>query len=84
MDKARYAAGLKTRREVLGDAHVDASMAQVDELTKPLQDLVCEYGWGGDMGATRFAAQNPKHAQHRHVDRVEPSARIASAPQRRD
>ena len=46
MDKARYEAGLKTRREVLGDAHVDASMAQVDELTKPLQDLVCEYGWG--------------------------------------
>jgi len=43
---ARYDAGMKARREVLGDAHVDRSLAQADELTKPLQDLVIEYGWG--------------------------------------
>ena len=47
MDHDQYERGIKTRREVLGDAHVDRSLAAVDELTKPLQDLVVEYGWGG-------------------------------------
>jgi len=46
MSNAQYEAGMKARREVLGDAHVDRSLAQADELTKPLQDLVIEYGWG--------------------------------------
>ena len=46
MDQIQYDAGMKVRREVLGDEHVDKSMASVDALTKPLQDLVVEYGWG--------------------------------------
>ena len=46
MDQKQYDAGMKVRREVLGDEHVDKSMASVDALTKPLQDLVVEYGWG--------------------------------------
>ena len=46
LDHDQYGRGIKTRREVLGDAHVDSSLAAVDELTKPLQDLVVEYGWG--------------------------------------
>ncbi len=46
MNKEQYDAGLKVRREVLGDEHVDKSLAATDELTRPLQDLVIEYGWG--------------------------------------
>lgn len=46
MNKEQYDAGLKVRREVLGDEHVDKSLAATDELTQPLQDLVIEYGWG--------------------------------------
>lgn len=46
MDQQRYDAGMKVRREVLGDAHVDRSLAGTDETTRPLQDLVGEYGWG--------------------------------------
>lgn len=46
MDKERYERGMKLRREVMGDAHVDRSLAAADELTKPLQDLVIEIGWG--------------------------------------
>jgi len=42
----RYDAGLRVRRQVLGDAHVDRSLAAADELTQSLQDLVIEYGWG--------------------------------------
>jgi len=46
MNKSQYDAGMKVRREVLGDAYVDRSLAATDELTQPLQDLVNEYGWG--------------------------------------
>ena len=46
LDHDQYERGMKTRRDVLGDAHVDRSLAAADELTKPLQDLVVEYGWG--------------------------------------
>ena len=46
MDKERYDAGMKVRREVLGDEYVDRSVAATDDVTRPLQDLVNEYGWG--------------------------------------
>ena len=46
MDHDKYERGMQTRREVLGSAHVDRSLATADELTSPLQDLVVEYGWG--------------------------------------
>lgn len=46
MDKALFDLGEKTRRAVLGDRHVDASLAAATEFTRPLQELVTEYGWG--------------------------------------
>ena len=41
-----YDKGLKLRKEVLGAAHVEKSLASVDEFTKPLQEIVTEIGWG--------------------------------------
>lgn len=41
-----YEAGLQARREVLGDAHVEKSLAQVSEFARPIQELVTEYCWG--------------------------------------
>ena len=41
-----FEAGMKVRREVLGDAHVDRSLAQVSEFARPIQELVTEYCWG--------------------------------------
>lgn len=38
--------GLDMRRQVLGDAHVERSIANVDDLTAPLQKLVTEWCWG--------------------------------------
>lgn len=38
-------AGLATRREVLGEAYVDRSLAGADDFTAPLQELVTEYCW---------------------------------------
>ncbi len=45
-DKERLDAGLKIRREVLGDDYVNRSMQQADEFTRPFQELVSEYCWG--------------------------------------
>ena len=39
-------AGLKTRRQVLGDAYVDASLAKATPFTAPLQELVTKHAWG--------------------------------------
>ncbi|MBX3194466.1 MAG: 4-carboxymuconolactone decarboxylase [Schumannella sp.] len=41
-----YERGLEVRREVLGAAHVDRSLAQVSEFSRPIQELVTEYCWG--------------------------------------
>src|SRR5919202_6065064 len=41
-----FEAGLRTRREVLGDAHVDRSLAQVTDFSRPIQEFVTEYCWG--------------------------------------
>jgi 4-carboxymuconolactone decarboxylase len=41
-----YQEGLQIRREVLGAAHVDRSIAEVSEFVRPMQELVTEYCWG--------------------------------------
>ncbi|MDR5698702.1 carboxymuconolactone decarboxylase family protein [Agromyces aerolatus] len=41
-----YEDGLRVRREVLGAAHVDRSLGQVTEFSRPIQELVTEYCWG--------------------------------------
>ncbi|MGH7861085.1 MAG: carboxymuconolactone decarboxylase family protein [Candidatus Dormibacteraceae bacterium] len=46
MDKDLYDAGMKVRRQVLGDEYVDAALASVTPLTKGLQDLIAEFVWG--------------------------------------
>jgi 4-carboxymuconolactone decarboxylase len=46
MTKELFEAGLKVRREVLGAEYVDASIAQADDFSRPLQELVTEYCWG--------------------------------------
>ncbi len=38
--------GLAVRREVLGGAYVDASIARADDFTVDFQKLVTEYCWG--------------------------------------
>jgi 4-carboxymuconolactone decarboxylase len=42
----RLARGLATRREVLGDEHVDRSLGSATEFTAIAQDFVTEYCWG--------------------------------------
>ncbi len=41
----RYDEGLRIRREVLGDAHVDRSVGSVSDFMRPLQRFVTEACW---------------------------------------
>ncbi|RFU86547.1 4-carboxymuconolactone decarboxylase [Streptomyces triticagri] len=41
-----YDTGLKVRREVLGDAHVDSALAGADSFSEDFQDLATRYAWG--------------------------------------
>src|SRR5215831_4184421 len=45
-DAERSAQGMKVRREVLGDAHVDRAAAGTTPFTAPFQDLITRYAWG--------------------------------------
>src|ERR1700716_2134366 len=38
--------GMEVRRAVLGDEHVDRSMASKNPLTEEFQDLLTRYAWG--------------------------------------
>ncbi|WP_240122257.1 alpha/beta fold hydrolase [Streptomyces sp. MUM 2J] len=41
-----YETGLKIRREVLGDAHVDRVLAQADDFSGDFEELLTRYAWG--------------------------------------
>lgn len=41
-----YAEGMKVRRAVLGDAHVDRASGEADELTADFQEFITRYAWG--------------------------------------
>jgi 4-carboxymuconolactone decarboxylase len=45
-DRQRYEQGMKTRRAVLGDAHVDATLKNRHEFTEAFQDFITRYAWG--------------------------------------
>lgn len=40
-----FESGLKTRREVLGDTYVEASLNMATDFSWPMQQLVTEYCW---------------------------------------
>jgi 4-carboxymuconolactone decarboxylase len=45
-DEERHERGMKTRREVLGNAHVDRAIAKTTDFTGPFQDFLTRYAWG--------------------------------------
>ena len=45
-ERERHAAGMRVRREVLGDAHVDGAEASKRGLDAAFQDLITRYAWG--------------------------------------
>ena len=45
-ERKRHAKGMKVRRAVLGDAHVDRAAAAKTTFTEPFQNLIARYAWG--------------------------------------
>jgi len=45
-DDERAAAGMRTRREVLGDDYVDRAAAKTSDFTAAFQDFITRYAWG--------------------------------------
>jgi 4-carboxymuconolactone decarboxylase len=46
MSQDPHAAGMRARRQVLGDAHVDRAIANTTDLTAAFQDFITRYAWG--------------------------------------
>ena len=46
MSDERHERGMAVRRDVLGDAHVDAALAAASDVTADFQDLITRYAWG--------------------------------------
>lgn len=45
-DEERYEQGMRVRREVLGDEHVDRAIARTDDVTRDFQDYITRNAWG--------------------------------------
>ena len=45
-ERQRYEQGMRVRRAVLGDAHVDASQKSRNEFDEEFQDLITRFAWG--------------------------------------
>ncbi|KAB7619081.1 4-carboxymuconolactone decarboxylase [Verminephrobacter eiseniae] len=80
MNQDLYEKGLKIRREVVGDAYVDASLKNADEFSQPMQELVTQYCWGevwsrpgidrrtrSLMNLSMLAALNRPDELHTHI-----------------
>jgi 4-carboxymuconolactone decarboxylase len=50
LNSETYQRGREIRSEVLGKDYVDKALAEADDFTGPLQDLVTEYCWGAVWG----------------------------------
>jgi 4-carboxymuconolactone decarboxylase len=45
-ERERFDAGMKVRRAVLGDAHVDRTLTRRTDFNAEFQDLITRYAWG--------------------------------------
>ncbi len=45
-ERDRYQAGMKVRRAVLGDAHVDRTLTRRNAFNEDFQDFITRYAWG--------------------------------------
>ena len=46
LEESRYDAGMRVRREVLGDEHVERATSRQTEFDAPFQEFITEVAWG--------------------------------------
>ncbi|MBE1536008.1 4-carboxymuconolactone decarboxylase [Actinomadura algeriensis] len=82
-DAERHADGMRVRRAVLGDAHVDRAEARKDEFTADFQDMITRYAWGeiwtrpGLDRKTRSCVTLTALVAHGHLDELAMHVRAA-------
>lgn len=78
-----YEDGMKIRREVLGDEHVDRATGSATELTRDFQELITRYAWGeiwsrpGLDRKTRSCITLTALVAHGHFEELELHVRAA-------
>jgi 4-carboxymuconolactone decarboxylase len=83
MSDDRREHGMRIRREVLGDDHVDRVVAETTERTAAFQDLITRYAWGeiwarpGLDRKTRSAVTLTALVAHGHFDELAMHVRAA-------
>ena len=58
-ERERHERGMRVRREVLGDTHVDRAEAVKSDLDAEFQDLITRYAWGEVWARPRL----PRHTR---------------------
>lgn len=53
----RHEQGMKTRRSILGDAHVDRAEANKTDFDAPFQELITEAAWGHVWSGDQFTSR---------------------------
>lgn len=81
MDRETYQRGLEIRSAVLGEAYVNRALADADDFTASLQDLLTRVLLGRGVGPRAAAAKNPQHAQLGDDFGPQPPQRIADTRQ---
>ncbi|MFI6924223.1 4-carboxymuconolactone decarboxylase [Nonomuraea spiralis] len=75
--------GMRVRRDVLGDAHVDRAVARTTAFTRDFQDLITRYAWGeiwtrpGLDRRTRSCVTLTALVAHGHLDELAMHVRAA-------
>jgi 4-carboxymuconolactone decarboxylase len=54
MNRQQFQRGLKNRREVLGNAHVERSLGTATDFNRDFQEMITEYCWGGPWERAGF------------------------------
>ncbi|MFM9125607.1 MAG: carboxymuconolactone decarboxylase family protein [Actinomycetota bacterium] len=58
MSDELFETGLRIRKEVLGEAYVERSLANADDFSKDFQRLVTEYCWGAGWGRSALTKRD--------------------------
>ncbi|MFM7246035.1 MAG: carboxymuconolactone decarboxylase family protein [Actinomycetota bacterium] len=58
MSDELFETGLRIRKEVLGEAYVERSLANADDFSKDFQRLVTEYCWGAGWGRSALSKRD--------------------------
>ena len=79
----QYQRGIKTRRAVLGDAHVERAVNATDDFDAPFQRLITEGAWGSVWSRPQLSHRERSMltiallAAHGHLDEVAMHIRAA-------